>query len=46
MTIWELGKSWYADRLDPGFRGLKPERVRRTFQQVGLTSDFWSVPDE
>ena len=44
MTIWELGKVWYADRLDPDFRGLTPERVRRTFEQVGLTSDFWRVP--
>ena len=44
MTVWELGKSWYADRLDPAFRGLTPERVRRAFEQFGLTSDFWRVP--
>lgn len=44
MTVWELGKDWYRDRLDPGFRGLTPERVRATFERFGLTSAFWSVP--
>ena len=46
MTIWELGKAWYADRLSPDFRGLDPARVRRIFDQVGLTSDFWRVSSE
>lgn len=44
MTVWELGKLWYRDRLDPTFRGLTPERVRSTFEKVGLVSDFWRVP--
>jgi hypothetical protein len=43
-VIWELGKDWYRDRLDPDFRGLTPERVRATFERFGLTSDFWRVP--
>jgi hypothetical protein len=44
MTVWELGKVWYHDRLDEGFRGLTANRVRETFAQFGLTSDFWRVP--
>lgn len=43
MTVWELGKLWYHDRLLPSFRGLTPERVRSTFERVGLVSDFWQV---
>ena len=44
MTVWELGKEWYRDRLDVDFRGLTPERVRATFERFGLTSEFWRVP--
>lgn len=43
MTVWELGKDWYRDRLDPDFRGLTPERVRAHFNRHGLTSEFWRV---
>jgi hypothetical protein len=43
-VIWELGKEWYRDRLEPEFRGLMPERVRATFERFGLVSDFWRVP--
>ena len=44
MTVWELGSRWYHDRLDADYRGLTPERVRSTFEHLGLTSDFWRVP--
>jgi len=44
MTVWELGREWYRDRLDVDFRGLTPERVRATFERFGLTSEFWRVP--
>ncbi|CAN5629974.1 hypothetical protein BH23CHL2_BH23CHL2_32510 [soil metagenome] len=43
LTVWELGKLWYHDRLDPAYRGLTPDRVRLTFEQVGLVSEFWRV---
>lgn len=44
MTVWELGKRWYHDRLRADFRGLTSQRVGETFEYVGLTSDFWRVP--
>ena len=43
-TVWELGKRWYCDRLDADYRGLTPDRVRATFEGLGLNSDFWRVP--
>lgn len=40
-TVWELGRQWYRDRLDAGFRGLGRDRALGIFRGLGLISEFW-----
>jgi hypothetical protein len=41
--LWTLARSWYADRLDYGWRPWSPEMMERLFADAGLTGDFWKV---
>jgi hypothetical protein len=36
-----LGRTWYADRLDPNWRRKTKEETEAIFTSLGLTSDFW-----
>jgi hypothetical protein len=40
---WELARTWYADRMDPGFRRRTAEEARAVFEGLGLTGPFWSL---
>ena len=42
-TCWRLARAWYADRLSPEWRRRTPEEARETFDQLGLTGEFWSL---
>lgn len=38
---WELSKLWYADRLDPTFRGRTVAQAQAIFRTLGFTDPFW-----
>jgi hypothetical protein len=39
--LWGLAETWYATRLQPDSRRPKPDEMRRIFEGLGLTGDFW-----
>jgi hypothetical protein len=41
--LWTLAQAWYHNRMDPQYRGRRPEDVRAIFQQVGLHGSFWKI---
>jgi hypothetical protein len=43
-TLAELADSWWADRLDPGWRPHSREQNQAILTGVGLTDDFWRLP--
>ena len=38
---WQLGRTWYADKLSPDWRRATPADAEATFRSIGLTGDFW-----
>ena len=40
---WQLARSWYEDRLDPGWRRKTAEETEALFRGLGMTSGFWSL---
>ena len=40
---WKLGALWYRDRLDPDWRPKSVDAMTAIFDEVGLTSPFWSL---
>lgn len=41
--VWELAQIWYGNYLDKDFKLKTKDIAQGMFQQVGLTSDFWSL---
>lgn len=39
---WQLGRSWYSDRMDPAQRRT-PDQAEEIFTGLGLTGDFWTL---
>jgi hypothetical protein len=40
---WQLGRTWYADKLSPDWQRATPEQAERTFAEIGLTGEFWRL---
>lgn len=40
---FELGRRWYAGRLDRDWVRPSAAAMEATFRAVGLTSDFWRL---
>lgn len=40
---FELGRRWYAGRLEKDWRRPSAEAMEATFRAVGLTSGFWKL---
>lgn len=38
---WRLAIAWFGDRMQPAYRNLSDEDMRRLFLNLGLTSAFW-----
>ena len=45
QQVWELSKLWYTDRMSPHYRGRSRMQVQAIFEKLGLTSDFWQLPE-
>jgi hypothetical protein len=41
--VWELSRSWYADRLSTDYAGRTADQVERIFRGVGLSNSFWQL---
>lgn len=42
-TLWRLARSWYAGRLDPGYKRREPPEAAAYFREVGLAGSFWRL---
>ena len=40
---WQLAHGWFTHRFDPDWRRLTPEEVRQSFEEAGLTGEFWKL---
>lgn len=40
---WELARTWYAGRADPGWRRRTPAEAQAVFASIGLTGPFWDL---
>jgi hypothetical protein len=43
QTVYDLGRDWYATRLDLDFEPSMPEQAQDTFAKHGLVGEFWSL---
>lgn len=44
-TGWQLAVAWYGeDRREPSWRRKSLDEVKQTFEMLGLTSSFWTLP--
>jgi hypothetical protein len=41
VTLCELARAWYADRLDADWTPRSPEQSQAILDGVGLTDEFW-----
>ena len=42
---WALGQAWYADRLDPAWKGRSHREAEALFGKIGLSGEFWKFAD-
>ena len=40
----ELAKTWYGDRLEPGWRPRPRDESQALLAGAGLTGPFWELP--
>jgi len=40
---WELGRRWYAGRLDPDWQPRTSESKRQILADLGLDGEFWRI---
>jgi len=43
QTVYNLGREWYATRLDLDFAPATPQQAQATFARHGLVGGFWSL---
>jgi hypothetical protein len=41
--LWDLARTWYANRLEPGWRRRTAEEAQAVFGGIGLTGAFWDL---
>jgi hypothetical protein len=44
VTLAELARAWWGDRLDPGWRPHSRQQNQDILSRVGATDDFWRLP--
>lgn len=42
-VCFQLGKAWYAGRLELDWRPKSPKEIEAIFARVGLKGEFWSL---
>lgn len=43
QAVHELGRDWYATRLDADWQRPEAAQVAATFARHGLTGSFWAL---
>ena len=43
QVVYDLGRAWYATRLDLDFEPATPQAAAAMFMAHGLTGGFWSL---
>jgi membrane protein DedA with SNARE-associated domain len=43
QTLYDLGREWYATRLDHDWQRPDAAQATRIFARHGLTGSFWSL---
>jgi hypothetical protein len=43
QKVYDLGRDWYATRLDLDFVPATPHQAQAIFARHGLVGDFWSL---
>jgi hypothetical protein len=43
QAVHELGRDWYATRLDADWQRPAADQVAATFARHGLTGPFWAL---
>jgi hypothetical protein len=41
--LWDLSRTWYADRLSPAWRRATAAEAQRVFDGLGLSGPFWRL---
>lgn len=44
QTVYDLGRDWYATRLDLDFTPATPQQAQAIFTRHGLVGAFWALP--
>jgi hypothetical protein len=44
-TLWRLAQHWYDGRLDRGYVRRDPVSAAAYFREVGLSGQFWGLPE-
>lgn len=42
-TCWRLARTWYADKMQPGYRRKTPDEAQAVLDALGLTGPFWRL---
>jgi hypothetical protein len=43
QTVYDLGRAWYATRMDRDWRRPEVEQAQQVFRGLGLDGPFWSL---
>lgn len=43
---WDLARLWYGNALSPDWRRKTAHEAEELFERLGLTGDFWRVPEQ
>jgi len=44
-ALWRLAAHWYDGRLDRGYTRREPSEAHAYFESVGLSGEFWGLPE-
>ena len=39
----DLGRTWYSDKAEPGWRRKTLDEAQAAFADIGLTGEFWRL---
>ena len=41
--MWQLARTWYSDRADPGWQRRSAAEAEEILAAIGLQGDFWRL---
>ena len=43
QALYDLGRAWYATRMERGWQRADKEQAQQMFRHCGLDGPFWSL---